>query len=163
MSTPRHPLQQRVYALIHWLQGFRYIKFGLVGASGTVVNLAVLYVAHEYLFRSIEPAGSKPYFSLALAIAVATINNFTWNRLWTWADRVAAHQEALDEDASPLALLARHFGKYALASWFGMALQYGLTLWLAHWLHYLVANLISIVALSVINFLANDRWTFHRR
>jgi dolichol-phosphate mannosyltransferase len=44
-----------------------------------------------------------------------------------------------------------------------MALQYGLTLWLAHWLHYLVANLISIVALSVINFLANDRWTFHRR
>lgn len=163
MSTPRHPLQQRVYALIHWLQGFRYIKFGIVGASGTVVNLAVLYVAHEYLFRSIEPEGSKPYFSLALAIAVATVNNFTWNRLWTWADRVAAHHEALDEDASPLGLMTKQLGKYALASWFGIALQYGLTLWLSHWLHYLLANVIAIVLASVSNFLANDRWTFHRR
>ena len=79
---------QRALRLMEWLKGFRYVKFGLVGASGTVVNLAVLYVAHEHLFRSIEPEGSKPYASLALAIAVATVNNFTWNRLWTWSDRL---------------------------------------------------------------------------
>ena len=63
--------QARALRLMAWLKGFRYVKFGLVGASGTVVNLAVLYVAHEHLFRSIEPEGSKPYASLALAIAVA--------------------------------------------------------------------------------------------
>ena len=50
-----------------------------------------------------------------------------------------------------------------MASWFGIALQYGLTLWLSHTLHYLLANLIAIVIASVSNFLANDLWTFRRR
>ena len=86
--------QQRLFLLVEWLKGFRYIKFGLVGASGTVVNLAVLYGAHEYLFRAIEPEGSRPYASLALAIAIATVNNFTWNRLWTWSDRVKRMEHA---------------------------------------------------------------------
>jgi dolichol-phosphate mannosyltransferase len=54
-------------------------------------------------------------------------------------------------------------GKYAAASWFGIALQYGLTLWLAHWLHYMLANVIAIVIASVSNFLANDHWTFAKR
>jgi dolichol-phosphate mannosyltransferase len=152
--------QQRFFLLLKWLNRFRYIKFGLVGASGTVVNLVVLYAAHEYLFRAIEAPGSKPYASLALAIAVSTINNFTWNRLWTWADR-KHHGES--SGAGPTAgTLLRQFGLYTLASWLGIALQYGLTLWLTTYLHYLLANLIAIVIASVGNFLANDRWTFHR-
>jgi dolichol-phosphate mannosyltransferase len=54
-------------------------------------------------------------------------------------------------------------GRYALASWLGIALQYGLTLWLAHALHYLLANVIAILVASVSNFIANDRWTFRHR
>ena len=54
-------------------------------------------------------------------------------------------------------------GRYTLASWFGIALQYGLTLWLSQTLHYMLANVIAIVIASVSNFLANDRWTFNRR
>ena len=81
-----------VQRLVLWalglLERYRYIKFGIVGASGTVVNLAVLHFGHEYLFNHIEAGYNKPYFSLALAIALATLNNFTWNRLWTWSDRV---------------------------------------------------------------------------
>ena len=72
------------------MERYRYIKFGIVGASGTVVNLVVLYLGHEYLFNHIEADYKRPYLSLALAIFLATINNFTWNRLWTWRDRVAA-------------------------------------------------------------------------
>jgi dolichol-phosphate mannosyltransferase len=157
--------QQRAFAWVEWLKTFRYIKFGLVGASGTVVNLVVLRLGHEYLFQSMEGNGGKPYASLALAIAVATLNNFTWNRLWTWSDRV----QAGDMDASGSApsstvqKLAGQLGKYAMASWFGIALQYGLTLWLAHWLHYMLANVIAIVVASVSNYLANDRWTFRKR
>jgi dolichol-phosphate mannosyltransferase len=154
--------QQRLVELLEWLKRFRYIKFGLVGASGTVVNLAVLYTAHEYLFRSIEAPGSKPYASLALAIAVSTINNFIWNRLWTWADRrhhLAAHSP---EQGPAAGALLRQFGLYSLASWLGIALQYGLTLWLTNYLHYLLANVLAILIASVSNFLANDRWTFHR-
>lgn len=154
--------QQRALRLIEWLKSIRYVKFGLVGASGTVVNLSVLYVAHEHFFRAIEPEGSKPYASLALAIAVATVNNFTWNRLWTWSDRLG--QAPLDAAAPPARVkLLGQLGRYTLASWFGIALQYGLTLWLSQNLHYLLANVIAIVIASVSNFLANDRWTFNRR
>jgi dolichol-phosphate mannosyltransferase len=157
-------LRERFWQLVDWLHGFRYVRFGLVGASGTVVNLAVLYVAHEFLFRAIEPVGSKPYFSLALAIAVATVNNFTWNRLWTWSDRLHATAVEEGQRLSKRSLLAQ-VGQYAMASWLGILLQYALTLWLTHMgMHYLLSNVIAIVIASVSNFIANDRWTFrHKR
>ena len=41
------------------LTRWRYIKFGLVGASGTVVNLAVLYVCQEFLLASIASGGDR--------------------------------------------------------------------------------------------------------
>ncbi len=158
--------QQRLLLWIEWLKGFRYIKFGLVGASGTVVNMVILFVAQEYLFAAISAPRNRLYASLALAIAVATVNNFTWNRLWTWADRLrqaAAQASPSSSGPSGTGLLLGQFGRYALASWLGIALQYGLTLWLSHSLHYLLANVIAIVVASVSNFLANDRWTFRHR
>ena len=153
----------RALQTIAGLTRFRYLKFGLVGASGTVVNIVVLYLCHEYLFQAIEGPQGKPWASLAVAIAVVTVNNFTWNRLWTWADRVQAQREASvasDEVRAPH--LGTQLLKYALASWFGIALQYALTLWLAHLMHYMLANVIAIVIASVSNFLANDRWTFRK-
>ena len=157
--------QPRVFQLIEWLKGFRYVKFGLVGASGTVVNMVVLYLGQEFLFLGIASPRSRLYASLALAIAVATINNFTWNRLWTWADRIralaAAH--AARAHAAPVQRLFTQFGHYTLASLLGIALQYVLTLWLSHALHYLLANVIAIVIASVSNFLVNDRLTFKHR
>lgn len=157
--------QQRLVALIEWLKGFRYIKFGLVGASGTVVNMTVLFLAQEVLFAAIAAPRSRLYASLALAITVSTVNNFTWNRLWTWADRrldaTAAAPGAFS--AAGQASLLGQFGRYTLASWLGIALQYGLTLWLSHTLHYLLANGIAILIASVSNFLFNDYWTFRRR
>lgn len=155
--------RERLLALLRWLLGIRYIKFGMVGASGTVVNIVVLYLGHEYLFQSLEGPGGKPYASLALAIAVATVNNFTWNRLWTWADRMSRAPAQDGIDTSPPSSLAAQLAKYALASWFGIGLQYVLTLWLAHSMHYMLANVIAIVVASVSNFLANDRWTFRKR
>lgn len=153
-----------MFALIEWLKGFRYIKFGLVGASGTLVNMVMLYVAQEYLLIIIDDSRQRLYASLALAIAVATLNNFTWNRLWTWADRIKAaqiHHQHLER--TRVGVITGQLGRYALASWLGIALQYGLTLWLAHLLHYLLANVIAIVIASVSNFLANDRWTFRHQ
>jgi putative flippase GtrA len=158
-------LQRGVLALLRWLESYRYLKFGIVGASGTVVNLVVLHLGHEYLFTAIEPEGSKPYASLALAITIATLNNFTWNRLWTWSDRVKDEALALHTDAAHpgAGQLGREFGKYVAASGFGSALQYGLTLLLSGSMDYRLANVIAIVVASVSNFLANDKWTFKRR
>jgi len=155
--------RERLLAMLRWMLGIRYIKFGMVGASGTVVNIVVLYLGHEYLFQSLEGPQGKPYASLALAIALATINNFTWNRLWTWADRAAQTPVETGLEAPPPSSLAAQLAKYALASLFGSALQYVLTLWLTHSMHYMLANLIAIIIASLSNFLANDRWTFRKR
>ena len=149
-------LSAQLVTLMAWLTKFRYLKFGMVGASGTVVNIAVLYVAQTYWFDTVQPEKIRLGLSLALAILIVT-----WNRLWTWADRrealsieMGAPQEALPKR------LAVQFGRYCMASWFGMAFQFGATIWLAQHMDYRLANIASIVLASVINFLANDRWTF---
>ena len=155
-------LQRTVLWALGLLERYRYIKFGIVGASGTVVNLAVLHFGHEFLFNEIESGYNKPYFSLALAIALATLNNFTWNRLWTWSDRVKT-LEAGEVQPESLHLLGMEFGQYVTASAFGSGMQYVLTLLLSGSMDYRLANIIAIVAASVSNFLANDRWTFKRK
>jgi len=126
-----------------------------------VVNLTVLHLGHETIFNAIEAGYKKPYLSLALAISLATLNNFTWNRLWTWADRVRLLEAGEPQPISPR-LLAMEFGQYVTASAFGSGLQYVLTLLLSGSMDYRLANIIAIIAASVSNFLANDRWTFKR-
>jgi dolichol-phosphate mannosyltransferase len=98
---------------------------------------------------------------LVLAIALATLNNFTWNRLWTWSDRVKT-LEAGEVQPIRLRVLGMEFGQYVTASAFGSGMQYVLTLLLSGTMDYRLANIIAIVAASVSNFLANDRWTFKR-
>ncbi len=154
-------LQRAVLWVLGLLERYRYIKFGIVGASGTVVNLVVLHFGHEYVFNELESGYNKPYFSLVLAIALATLNNFTWNRLWTWSDRVKT-LEAGEAQPVSLRLLGMEFSQYVTASAFGSGMQYVLTLLLSGSMDYRLANIIAIVAASVSNFLANDRWTFKR-
>ena len=70
----------------------RFSKFATVGASGTLLNLGMLYLGQEYLFAWIQRDGLRLNVSLALAIFCATVNNFGWNRGWTWetAENIAA-------------------------------------------------------------------------
>jgi putative flippase GtrA len=132
----------------------RFMRFGAVGASGTLVNLAMVYVGQEYLFTAVQSFQLRLNISLGLAICAATINNFAWNRAWTWADR---------ERRKAGRHLLVQFGQYALACWLGIAAQVVITNLLAAHLHYLTANLTAIVLASVINFIVNDRWTFSGR
>ena len=132
----------------------RFLKFGTVGASGMGVNLGVLYVGQEFLFTAIRPSDVRLNLSLALAIFCATVNNFAWNRKWTWADRKQRNLHM------PLPL---QFGQYALACWLGIALQVVFTKILAGaGFHYLLANLMAIVLASLFNFVLNDLWAFGR-
>ncbi len=141
------------------LYRWRYVRFATVGASGTLVNMAVLFVLQEWVLAGVLDPAQRLSIALACAIAVATLNNFAWNSLWTWADRLASGlQTRLGLNRSTLWRLL----KYALASWFGILIQYALTLWLSGHMHYLLANVISIVVASVSNYLTNDWWTFRR-
>jgi putative flippase GtrA len=142
-------LPPRFQPMARW----RFIKFGLVGASGTVINIVVLYLAQEHLLRGIADFHARLNYSIALAITVATISNFYWNRRLTWRDRTRnTPQPAL-----------RLFVKYVMAAALSIVIQSLLTKWLALYLHYIVANLIAIVLASVVNFVANDKLTFRRQ
>jgi len=165
-NTPHLPFQ--LPATLAWAQPllerlfrWRYLRFATVGASGTVVNLAVLYVLQEWVLKWLV-ADNALRLSLALvcAIAVATVNNFAWNCLWTWADRL------VDEPGWSMGMDAatgKRFVKYALSCWLGMLIQYGLTLFLSVYMYYLVANVLSILVASVSNYLTNDWWTFRQK
>lgn len=133
-----------------WFFTNRFVKFGSVGFSGTFVNLGVLYLGQEHLFRRIASLDTRLSLSLVLAISCATVSNFSLNRIWTWADR---REE-----------IGKHYfyqlAQYFIACWLAIALQFLLTKGLALYLYYLAANVIAIVVSSVVNFLVNDAWTF---
>lgn len=145
-------LRMRLSSLLRRIFSKRFLKFGTVGASGTVVNIGVLYIAQEHIFNAVQQTEIKLNLSLALAIFLATLNNFFWNRLWTWKDRVQHHHRPW---------LAQ-FGQYTMACWLSIALQVLFTNLLAPHIFYQIANLIAIGLTSVLNFVLNDIWTFGR-
>ena len=136
---------------VRWLLHQRFLKFGTVGASGMFVNLGIFYLAQEYLFSFIESPHLRLNIALAMAILCATVNNYYWNRLWTWRDRRQNHQHRT---------WLLQFCQYAMACWIGIALQVAFTNLLVSYFHYLIANMIAIVMASLFNFLLNDLWTF---
>ena len=149
-------LRLSVPSLMRRIFSVRFLKFGTVGVSGIVVNQGVLYVAQEHLFHVSHEVGSVNWvdlnLSLGLAIFFATLNNFFWNRLWTWADRKGHYNR-------PIVV---QFGQYTLSCGVSIALQVLFTNLLAPHIYYMIANLVSIVVTSVVNFLLNDIWTFGR-
>ncbi|OIP19944.1 MAG: GtrA family protein [Comamonadaceae bacterium CG_4_9_14_3_um_filter_60_33] len=151
MASP-FKLRMRSALLLRRIFSRRFLKFGTVGASGTVVNIGVLYLAQEFLFNTVQTPEVRLNLSLALAIFLATLNNFSWNRLWTWVDRKHYLQ---------VSWLAQ-FGQYALACSLSIVLQIVFTNLLAPHFYYQIANLIAIGVTSVLNFLLNDIWTFGR-
>ncbi len=141
-------LPTRLQPMARW----RFVKFGAVGASGTVINIAVLYACQEFLLLQIADFHSRLNYSIAIAITLATISNFYFNRRLTWRDR--------QYEASPGVMVL--FFKYVAAAGVSIAIQSVMTKSLSLYLHYILANLVAIGLSSVFNFVANDRLTFRR-
>lgn len=57
----------------------RFIRFGLVGASGVFVDLAVFYLLRRFVGLGLTR-------STIISAEVAIINNFLWNDAWTFSD-----------------------------------------------------------------------------
>jgi len=145
-------LHLSIASLLRRIFSRRFLKFGTVGASGTLVNLGIQQLGMEYIFHSLQQPSIKFNLSLGLGILLATVNNFFWNRLWTWADRKQLHHKSW---------LAQ-FWQYTLSCWLSIVLQFLLANLLAPHFNYRIANLIAIGLTSVLNFVLNDIWTFGR-
>jgi dolichol-phosphate mannosyltransferase len=129
-----------------WSPGAQRIaKFALVGAVGIVVQLAALDV--------LTVLGCHYLWATGLAVEAALLNNFIWHRRLTWADRGALR---LPETCARL--LRFHLSNGAISLLGSLLLM---RWFVGQWaMHVLVANLLTILACSVANFAASDRWVF---
>ena len=57
----------------------RFVKFALVGALGAVIDFGVMNLLSHFTNMSLVYAGT-------ISFICAVINNFVWNRLWTYPD-----------------------------------------------------------------------------
>ena len=125
----------------NWVQ---LVKFCAVGGSGYVVNLAVFTIAVEFLDLHHLRAAT-------LAFMVAVLNNFWWNRHWTFGarDGHAGFQAARFFAVSVGAFIFAAAILEALVNGAGVA--------------EIPAQAISIVAATPLNFVGNKMWSFGRR
>jgi putative flippase GtrA len=119
--------------------------FTLVGVIGYVVQTAVLWLLVGRLKMAVVPA-------TLLATEAAVLHNFVWHLGWTWADRPAGARAA-----------GRRLVRFNLSNG-GFSLVGGAAIMAllvdALGVHYLAANLVTVLVVSVANFLASDRFVF---
>lgn len=122
----------------NWVQ---LVKFCAVGASGYVVNLCVFAACVELL-------DVHHLVAATAAFVVAVLNNFWWNRHWTFGAREghAGFQAARFFVVSIVAFF------FALGVLELLVSQAGLPK--------LAAQAISIVVATPLNFIGNKMWSF---
>ncbi len=123
----------------NWVQ---LAKFGAVGATGYVVNLAV-YTA---LLRG---AGWHYAYAATVSFLVAVTNNYLWNRIWTFRS-----------ERGHVAFQGLRFFTVALVA-YGANLGI-LTALIALGMNKVVAQAIAIVLVTPLNFVGNKLWSFAR-
>ena len=120
----------------------RFIKFSVVGLSGTLVNMAVYALA----------VNSGLYYLIAAIISFlfAVTNNFYWNFRWTFRGQ-AAFRSRRNKYFRFLAVSVLNLGlNLLLLRLFVETLDMDKTL----------AQLVSIGLVSILNFIMNSRFTF---
>jgi putative flippase GtrA len=121
----------------NWIQ---LVKFGVVGASGYLINLAVfaLLAGNFGVYHAVAAIG---------AFAVALGNNFFWNRHWTFGPGDGlAHRQAVRFFVVSLGSLAINLA--------------ALEVLVAGGLGELPAQAIAVALAMPFNFVGNRLWTF---
>lgn len=136
----------------------RFMKFGFVGVSGIAVNLGALYIFINYIFKNVDltilSIDVATNLSLLCAIFLSIVNNFLFNKLWTWSDRDLP-------GFGDFELVLKLFSKYLLASSASFVLQIIFSnIFIKMGAHYLIASLIAIALGASINFISNNKYTF---
>ena len=122
---------------------YQLVKFCVVGGSGYVVNLCVFAAC-------VELFSMHHLVAATCAFVVAVMNNFWWNRHWTFGAGAghAGFQAARFFTVSVVAFLFAAAVLELLVSAAGVA--------------ELPAQAISIVAATPLNFIGNKMWSFAR-
>ena len=124
---------------------WRFAKFCLVGASGVLVNMGLLWLLTEV-------AGLFYLLSACISGETSIVSNFLLNDNITFRDR-----------RLPTAKATLHrLGKYNLVSLVAVAINLGVLALLTEvfGVYYLISNLCGIAIATLWNFVANTSWTW---
>ncbi|HEY0706941.1 MAG TPA: GtrA family protein [Polyangia bacterium] len=160
----------------------RFVKFGMVGATGVVVNLAVLWVLRRLDVHT--------NVASAIAIEVSILSNFVINHLWTFKDRRGLGGPSIGQHLARFHLVSLGGGLIQFVifvacnviwlRWLGTdaaiaAYSAGNGTWVDHWilrpfveepevgnLVYL-SQIMGIGVATVWNYLLNFYWTWAKK
>lgn len=128
----------------------RVLRFALVGAWGTLIDIALLAL--------LKSAGLVTILANTLSFCAGLANNYYWNRRWTFEIRESAGWK-------------RQFIQFGLVSLAGLALNnaivllleapFGVLLGAASW-GYLPAKVVATGVVMFWNYFANRQWTFRQ-
>ena len=119
----------------------RFIRFGIVGCSGMLVDFGVTWLCKEKLRWN-------KYLSNSLGFVLAATNNYVWNRLWTFESESEA--------------VVREYLSFVVIATIGLALN-NLIVYLLHerlHLHFYLSKLIAVGCVTLWNFSMNYVFTF---
>ncbi|MCW2954312.1 MAG: GtrA family protein [Conexibacter sp.] len=136
------PLHRRVrHGIRHPHNWFQLVRYGVVGASGYVVNLIVFTL-------TVHPLGVPYQVAAVVAFLVSVLNNFWWNRHWTFGAREghAGFQAMRFFVVSAIAFAFSYLVLIALVEGIGLPK--------------VLAQAISIVAATPLSFLGQKLWSF---
>jgi len=131
-----------------WKEWKRVFKFGLVGISGILVNLGILYLLVEFFLINKD-------FASAIAIEVAILNNFIWNDLWTFPS----------EESRKVSNKWHRLVAFNVVSAGGALINIGIFIILTNWftVYYMTAQFIGILIGFIWNFMVNRRVTWRSK
>jgi dolichol-phosphate mannosyltransferase len=123
------------------LARLRFARFGIVGASGLVVNTVLLAVLTDVV-------GLFYVVAAVIATQGSTLWNFCFTELWVFSDR--DHKRGM----------GRRMALFFLMNNAALAVRGPLLVLLTSGLgiHYLVSNVLSLVGLTLVRFALADTW-----
>ncbi len=124
-----------------------WLRFNAVGILGVGVQLAILATLRSGWGLSVR-------ISTIIAVECTVLHNFVWHERWTWA-----HRE-LGLRGLPGRLLRFNVSNGLISIIGNVVLMEFLAVRLK--LNYIIANLIAIIACSLLNYFASDRLVFKR-
>jgi dolichol-phosphate mannosyltransferase len=129
-----------------------FLKFSLVGLIGLLLNLAVLYLLVEWFpywpALGAKVIANKVLIAAIVAFCLAVSSNYLLNRFWTFKKKKAG---------SYATFIAVSLGGLAINILLLKFLHYRLAMW------YMSAQIISICAASLWNFVGSKIWAFKNR
>jgi len=120
----------------------QFVKFCIVGGTGTAMNLAVMWLLVEISGMHYLPAS-------IVSFAVALTSNFVLNKLWTFR----GHRRR-----SIVSQYAKYWAVSVTALAVNLAVLWALVELAGIW--YLAAQLAGIIIATGLNYVGSKRWSF---